>query len=139
MMKKWMIAAALTLSLAACSDEKETEQQDAPVNVSEPTINKLDEVNEDVQAIIDLTEDDKFASVIYSAVATSYLLLNAPGTVDVSLAPEGDVLHINIEHTEDDTPKEIDDIAYEFYLDKPYDKIHVFENGAEIPFEVWTE
>lgn len=127
-MKKWAILIVLLTIVVACNDE-----------ASKPSIEKLDEVNENVQAVIDMTSDDKFASVIYSEAATSYLLLNATGTVKVDVTPEGSKLNINIDHKVKDDVREVKDIAYAFYLDQPYDKIHVFENGVEIPFEVWTE
>lgn len=129
-MKKWLILLLLSLTLVACSDDKE---------IDGLKVEKLDEVNDDVQTIIDMTADDKFASVIYSEAATSYLLLNATGDVEVTFTPDGSNLNINIEHKKDEATDKTTDIAYSFYLDQPYDKIHVFENGEEIPIEVWIE
>ena len=129
-MKKWLILLLLSLTLVACSDDKE---------IDGLKVEKLDEVNDDVQTIIDMTADNKFASVIYSEAATSYLLLNATGDVEVTFTPDGSNLNINIEHKKDEATDKTTDIAYSFYLDQPYDKIHVFENGEEIPIEVWIE
>ena len=130
-MKNWLLLMMTIVFLAACGDDEES--------IAGPKVEKLDEVNEDVQALIDMTEDDKFASVIYSEVATSYLLLNATGKVEVEFAPQDTDLHINITQTDDGSPEKVDDVAYSFILDQPYDKIHIFQNGEEMPFEVWYE
>ena len=129
-MKKYVVLFILSIVLVACGKEEEQVG---------PKLERLDEVNENVQSLIDFTEDSKFASYIYSETATNYLLLNAAGEVEVELKPEGSDLHIYVTQTDDGTPEEIEDIAYSIYLDQPYDKIHIFEDGQEIPFEVWTE
>lgn len=128
-MKKWLFALTTIVLLAACS-EKEAKG---------PTIDKVETVNEDVQSLVDITADDKFASFIYSATGTSYLLLNATGTVSVALEPADNLLNIQITQKDDQTPDEIDDIVYALTLDKAYETIHIFENGKEIDFEVWYE
>lgn len=128
-MKQWGVLLILTLLLIACNDEEQP---------TGPTIKKVTNINEDIQSVIDITEDEKFASVIYSEKAASYLLLNATGEVDVTATPAGDDLILNVEHTKKDG-QAIKDIVYEFIVDQPYNKILVHENGKEIPFEVWTE
>ncbi|WP_274310124.1 hypothetical protein [Solibacillus daqui] len=128
-MNKWLLVLTTIVLLAACS-EKETKG---------PTIDKVENVNEDVQSLVDITEDDKFASFIYSETGTSYLLLNATGTVSVEIEPADNLLNVQITHKDDQTPDEIDDIVYALKLDKAYETIHIFENGKEIEFEVWYE
>ena len=128
-MKKWLFILTTALLLAACSEKDE----------QGPTIELVEDVNEDVQALVDITEDDKFASFIYSAAGTSYLLLNATGTVTVEAEPADTILNVQITHKDDDTPDEIDDVVYALELDKEYETIHIFENGKEIDFEVWYE
>ena len=128
-MKKWLFVLTTALLLAACS-EKEAQG---------PTIEIVEKVNEDVQALVDITEDDKFASFIYSATGTSYLLLNAKGTVSVDLEPADTILNVQITQKDDQTPDEIDDLVYALELDREYETIHIFENGKEIQFEVWYE
>lgn len=129
-MKKWLLIAVSILIIAACGDDKTT---------SSPTISKVDAVNDDVQSLVDLTEDDKFASIIYSETGTSYLLLNAPGKVKVAVESTDEILNVEITQEDDGSPEAIEDIVYSLELDKPYDTIHIFENGEEIPFEVWYE
>ncbi|MCH7323380.1 hypothetical protein LZ480_16005 [Solibacillus sp. MA9] len=128
-MKKWLLVLTTIVLLAACS-EKEAKG---------PTIDKVENVNEDVQSLVDITEDDKFASFIYSETGTSYLLLNATGTVSVEIEPSDNLLNVQITQKDDQTPDEIDDIVYALKLDKAYETIHIFENGKEIEFEVWYE
>lgn len=128
-MKKWLFILTTAILLAACSEKDE----------QGPTIELVEKVNEDVQALVDITEDDKFASFIYSAAGTSYLLLNATGTVTVEAEPADTILNVQITQKDDETPDEIDDVVYALELDKEYETIHIFENGKEIDFEVWYE
>lgn len=128
-MKNWLLFLTTVVILAACGKNE----------ANGPTIDKVEKANQDVQSLIDITEDDKFASLIYSATGTSYLLLNATGTVSVELEPADNLLNIQLAQKEDQTPNEIDDIVYALELDKQYDSIHIFENGKEIEFEVWYE
>ena len=128
-MKKWLFILTTAIFLAACSEKDE----------QGPTIELVEDVNDDVQGLIDITEDDKFASFIFSPAGTSYLLLNATGTVTVEAEPADTILNIHITQKDDDTPDEIDDVVYALELDKEYETIHIFENGKEIDFEVWYE
>ena len=130
-MRKWSFTLFAVILLTACSQQAE--------NKNEVQFKRLTEVNKDVQSLIDFTADDKFASVIYSETKTSYLLINAAGEIDVSFFEKENDIHIDITHTEDSTPEKIEDIVYSFNLAGSYDKIHLYENGEEIPFEVWYE
>lgn len=129
-MKKWLLLVAASIFLAACGDD-ETQKN--------PTIERVDTINEDVQSLVDFTTDDKFASVIYSETGTSYLLLNATGTVDATLEPHDEKLHVLLTQQTDGSPETIEDIVYAIELDQAYESIHLFEDGEEIPFEVWSE
>ena len=129
-MKKWLLITATAMMLVACNDRNET---------SAPTIKLEEKVNKDVQSLVDFTEDDKFASFIYSEAGTSYLLLNATGSIQIGLEEKDNLLYIQITQEDDGTPNEIEDLVYALELDKNYDTIHLFENGEEIPFEIWYD
>lgn len=128
-MKTWLLYSAATLFLAACTEEVTTGA----------TIERVAEANEDVQSLIDYTTDDKFASVIYSETGTSYLLLNAKGTVEATLEEDGKKLNIYLTQKDDGSPDTIEDITFAIELNKAYESIHLFENNQEIPFEIWYE
>lgn len=129
-MKNWLLIAVTAMMLAACNDSNET---------AGPTIKLEENVNEDVQSLVDFTEDDKFASFIYSETGTSYLLLNATGSIQIELEQKDSLLNIQITQKDDGTPNEIEDVVYALELDKTYDTIHLFENGEEIQFEIWYD
>ncbi|OCS88613.1 hypothetical protein [Caryophanon tenue] len=148
MKKRWLLSLSLVALLAACGDD-DTKEQLTDTTVSdtgttegvngELTWTVVEEPNEDVQVVLDMTEDTTFASVIYSMYAESYLILNAPGTVDITLDDTENILNIRVTHTEDDTPDDIEQTIYELSFAQAYDKIMVYENDEEIPFDIWTE
>lgn len=121
-----MLIGVATLFLAACSSDE-----------AALTIKLEENVNADVQSLVDQTTDDKFASIIYSQEETSYLLLNAKGSVEARLEEDGNNLHIHVTETDDGSPEAIDDVVYAFDLNKQYEMIHLYLNGEEIAFEVW--
>lgn len=128
-MKNWLFILMMALTLAACND----------ATPAGPTIEKVENVTEDVQSLVDFTEDDKFASFIFSETNTNYLLLNATGEISVELESADEVLNIYITQTEGESSNVIEDIVYAIDLDKTYDTIHLFKNDEEIDFEVWYE
>lgn len=115
-----------TILLIACEDE-------ATLSIS-----PVNNVNADVQSVIDMTPDDKFASLIYSSDNTSYVILNTQGEVNVSMNKVDSNIQIMIDHAKNDGASVITTV-YEFTLDEQYERILLFENGKEIPFEIWTE
>lgn len=150
-MKKWLLPFAAVLVLTACSDDKaedaptdkSTEQLEEPKTVTgvngELTISPVETPNEDVQVVLDMTEDSTFASFIYSLSGDSYLILNATGTVDVTLDDTENTLNIRVKHDEDDTPEKIEQHVYAVAFEQEYETIKVFENDEEISFDIWTE
>lgn len=145
-MKKWLLPLTAALFLAACSDE-ETETTSIPTDATsfESVIdnNVIDiypvaEPNEDVQGIVDITDKTTFASFIYSISDVSYLLINAQESVAIRADDNERVLNIHITRG-DEQPGDIKTAVYAVSFIHTYDTIKLFEDGKEIPFDIWTE
>lgn len=146
MLQKWLLATGCVLCLAACSDDSDTTaEKDGPVTSFESVINDqtidiapVDTPNEDVQAVIDMTEATTFASFIYSMSDDSYLLINSADTIDVTADDTDTTLNVHITRNEP-TAAESSMHVYAVSFTHPYDTIKLFEDGEEIPFDIWTE
>lgn len=145
-MKKWLLPLTAALFLAACSDE-ETKRTSIPTDATsfESVIdnNVIDiypvaEPNEDVQGIVDITDKTTFASFIYSISDVSYLLINAQESVAIRADDNERVLNIHITRG-DEQPGDIKTAVYAVSFTHTYDTIKLFEDGKEIPFDIWTE
>ena len=145
-MKKWLLPLTAALFLAACSDE-ETKTTSIPTDATsfESVIDNnviniypAAEPNEDVQGIVDITDKTTFASFIYSVSDVSYLLINAQESVAISADDNERVLNIHITRG-DEQPGDIKTAVYAVSFTHTYDTIKLFEDGKEIPFDMWTE
>lgn len=145
-MKKWLLPLTAALFLAACSDE-ETKTTSIPTDATsfESVIDNnviniypVAEPNEDVQGIVDITDKTTFASFIYSVSDVSYLLINAQESVAISADDNERVLNIHITRG-DEQPGDIKTAVYAVSFTHTYDTIKLFEDGKEIPFDIWTE
>ena len=145
-MKKWLLPLTAALFLAACSDE-ETKTTSIPTDATsfESVIDNnviniypVAEPNEDVQGIVDITDKTTFASFIYSVSDVSYLLINAQESVAIRADDNERVLNIHITRG-DEQPGDIKTAVYAVSFTHTYDTIKLFEDGKEIPFDIWTE
>ncbi|OCS85483.1 hypothetical protein [Caryophanon latum] len=141
-MKKWLLPLIAALFLAACSDEETTPTDatsfESVIDNNVIDIYPVDEPNEDVQSIIDITENTTFASFIYSMSDVSYLLLNSSEHVSITADDNERVLSIHLTRGEQKTG-DIETEVYAVSFTHTYDTIKLFEGGKEIPFDIWTE
>ena len=123
-MKKWLLVLFSMLLLAACSDSSE-----------QPTAKLIEHPDKDVQGVVDMTDKELYASLLYNAGSDSYLILNSTGTPTVTLKEDGEDLHISIadEETAGDTKSSVFGIS----MENDYDTIHLFKNDEEIAFDIW--
>ncbi|MEE1130949.1 MAG: hypothetical protein UHX00_04875 [Caryophanon sp.] len=143
-MKKWLLPLTVALFLTACSDdEAKTTPTDATsfesvIDNNVIDIYPVDEPNEDVQGIVDITDKTTFASFIYSVSDVSYLLINAQEHVSITADDNERVLNIHITR-EKKQSGDIQTKVYAVSFTHTYDTIMLFEDGKEIPFDIWTE
>lgn len=145
-MKKWILAATATLLLTACSAETSEDVQTEAIaetfsSVIEDntiTVTRVISPNEDVQSVIDVTDPSTFASFIYSMYEESYLLINSNDAVTVTASDTDTTLQLHLSHDEASNEKTTSNV-YAISFSHQYDTIQLFENGEEIPFDIWTE
>ena len=146
MKKKWLLPIIAAFLLAACSEEDETQQQsdeaaetfESVVADNAITITPIATPNEDVQGVIDMTEETTFASFIYSMSDDSYLILNSNEEVSVTADDSERVLNLHLNRS-GNAGDRVETTVYAVAFAHEYDTIMIFEDGEEIPFDIWTE